>query len=165
MWEAMVECHLELSQTHSASQIARALMDAHSDLPTTLLIAGKVAQHEKQYDLARKLFSRCMGMTQASNSAQALIAYVDLEIATEKYQAAMVLLESKIPFFHTDWLYAKLGELSALMTNWQDAALHFNFALSLNPYNQQAMAGMERLSTYFRPEEADLDEDEYEEEI
>jgi tetratricopeptide (TPR) repeat protein len=164
MWEAMVECHLELNNKHLASQIARNLMDQHSDLALTLIIAGKVAQHEQHFDIARKLYSRSMGMTQASNSAQAMIAYVDLEIATERYEAAKHLLESKVPVFHTDWMYAKLGEVSVLLMDWKDAALHFNFAMSLNPNNQQAQNGMDKLSNHFRPEEADMDEDDLDEE-
>ena len=165
MWECIVDCHLQLNNVASATTIARDLVDKHADLSLTWIIAGKVAEHEKSYELCRKFYSRCMEMCQATNCAQALLAYVDLELHTGRVESAKELLEEKIPYFHTDWLYAKLGDVHVLLQNWAESALSYNMALSLNPFNQQANVALDKLGAHFRPEENDLDDDEeYEEE-
>jgi anaphase-promoting complex subunit 7 len=158
-YEGLVECYLARHQYKEAVCMAREAIEiAPRDFRAVTLVglALSHAKPEEGRDRAKRAFQKALKLN--PSALRPLLALVDIYMQERDYVTCVELLqrgkegmsESHAMHSNADTLDARLGEVHTLIENYTDAMLCFQIALSVNPDNQEAQRGMDRLEKVMR---------------
>eukprot|EP00245_Coleochaete_scutata_P013094 TRINITY_DN5224_c0_g5_i1.p1 TRINITY_DN5224_c0_g5~~TRINITY_DN5224_c0_g5_i1.p1 ORF type:complete len:170 (-),score=51.72 TRINITY_DN5224_c0_g5_i1:81-530(-) len=128
--------------------------------PWAITLLGDVfASQSETRDKARKCFNDALKLDPACMDA--VISMAELYKAEDRFDDAVNLLQKHLRTGTTDMLHAELAKVLVAANKFGDALSHYNAALSINPKNEVARKGLERLEKMMKGVDPDaLEEDE-----
>jgi|MDSY01.2.fsa_nt_gb tetratricopeptide (TPR) repeat protein len=102
------------------------------------------------------LFTKALAMD--PKHIDAAMALVDLHMANRRYDDCVALLQRCLQNHNQDFLHTKLADVLTANGQHSDALAYYHTAMSLNPSNAQAKAGLDRLEKLMRGVDPDQDE-------
>ncbi len=88
-------------------------------------------------------------------TVDAVLALADLYIAAGEHDRCIELLKKSLAGSAHDYMHTKMGEVYTLNGDYSKALACFHAAISTNPHNAAAAAGLERLEKLLRGMEPD----------
>jgi anaphase-promoting complex subunit 7 len=156
-YEGLVECYLARGQYKEAVCMAREAIEvAPRDHRAVTLVGLALSQATGGRDRAKRAFQKALKLD--PGALRPLLALVDIHMQERDFETCIDLLqkgkdgmtEAQAMHSNADMLDARLGEVYTLNENYTDAMTSFHTALSLNPDNQEAQRGLDRLEKVMR---------------
>uniref|UniRef100_A0ACD5ZQ18 Uncharacterized protein n=1 Tax=Avena sativa TaxID=4498 RepID=A0ACD5ZQ18_AVESA len=139
-YQGLVRAYLALSKCKDALFTAREAMKVMHQSAKALKLVGDV------------------------HAISSTLALADLHVAEGRNKEAVLLLERYLRQWADDSLHIKLAQVFAATNLLSDALSHYQSALRINPYNEAAKKGLERLEKQMKGIDPDAPEDEDENE-
>ncbi|KAL6532255.1 Anaphase-promoting complex subunit 7 [Orobanche gracilis] len=160
-YQGLVRCYLALSKIKEALYAAREAMKAMPQSPKALKLVGDVhasntsgrAKAKKFYESALRLEPGFLG---------AALALAELHVTEGRNGDAISLLERYLEDWSDDSLHVKLAQVFAATNMLQDALSHYHAALRINPQNEAAKKGLDRLEKQMKGIDPDVPEEDEE---
>nr|XP_051230214.1 anaphase-promoting complex subunit 7-like [Lolium perenne] len=162
-YQGLVRAYLALSKCKDALFTAREAMKVMHQSAKALKLVGDVhAISSSGREKARKFYESAIRLEPGFLGAA--LALADLHIAEGRNKEAVLLLERYLRQWADDSLHIKLAQVFAATNLLSDALSHYQAALRINPYNEAAKKGLERLEKQMKGIDPDAPEDEDENE-
>ncbi|KAM0915951.1 hypothetical protein ACQ4PT_010492 [Festuca glaucescens] len=162
-YQGLVRAYLALSKCKDALFTAREAMKVMHQSAKALKLVGDVhAISSSGREKARKFYESAIRLEPGFLGAA--LALADLHIAEGQNKEAVLLLERYLRQWADDSLHIKLAQVFAATNLLSDALSHYQAALRINPYNEAAKKGLERLEKQMKGIDPDAPEDEDENE-
>ncbi|CAM6100971.1 unnamed protein product [Calypogeia fissa] len=158
-YQGLVRAYLTIPKYKEALCVAREAMKAMPHSAKALTLVGDVyaqsadgrEKGRKFYESALRLEPGCLG---------AVLALADLNVAEGRNDEAITLLQRYLKNWTDDSLHSKLAQILALSNKLGESLSHYQTALSLNPSNEVAKKGLERLEKQMKGVDPDALEEE-----
>ncbi|KAJ2743644.1 Anaphase promoting complex subunit 7 [Coemansia sp. BCRC 34301] len=162
-YSALVHALVSAGLLKDAFVYAREAAEKMPRHAATLALVGAVLSHSPESaDKAERLLRAALEADR--RSADAVDALAALYVAAARVPDAVALLETHAPEIATDHVYARLADVLTLANRLPEAAENYAAALQLNPDNQRARAGYDRVDRLMHPGSVVGEEEEEEEE-
>ncbi|KAJ2008485.1 hypothetical protein GGI04_000598 [Coemansia thaxteri] len=143
----------QLKEAFVYAREAAELMPRH---PAALAMVGSVLAHSPESaDKAERLLTAALDLDR--RNADAVSSLAALFVATGRVPDAAALLERHLPEIPTDDMHTRYADVLTLANDLPQAAVNYAAALHMNPDNQRARAGYERVDRLMNPH-ADSDD-------
>ncbi|KAJ1947426.1 hypothetical protein FBU59_001873 [Linderina macrospora] len=150
-YRGIVDAYLACARYKDAFVVAKEaaeLMPAHAQ---TLTMVGKVLSHsadthEKAAELLR------MALREDRRCADAVDALASLYAATGRHDEAIAVMDEFLAENPSDALHAKLADILTLADQLPRAAENYAVALDINPGNERARVGLNRVDRLMNPD-------------
>ncbi|BBN12265.1 anaphase-promoting complex subunit 7 [Marchantia polymorpha subsp. ruderalis] len=159
-YQGLVRAHLANSKHKEALCAAREAMKAMPHSAKALTLVGDVyAQNSEGRDKGRKFYESAL--RQEPGYLGAVLSLADLHGAEGRNDEAIALLQRYLKTWADDSLHTKLAQILAASNKLGESLSHYQTALSINPLNEAAKKGLERLEKQMKGVDPDaLDEEE-----
>ncbi|KAL6608215.1 hypothetical protein ACP70R_041278 [Stipagrostis hirtigluma subsp. patula] len=160
-YQGLVRAYLALSKCKDALFTAREAMNVMHQSAKALKLVGDVhATSPSGREKARKFYESAIRLEPGFLGAA--LALADLHVAEGRDKEAILLLERYVHQWADDSLHIKLAQVFAATNMLSDALSHYQSALRINPQNEAAKKGLERLEKQMKgvdPDAPEEDED------
>lgn len=158
-YQGLVHSYLALSKTKEALYAAREAMKAMPQSAKALKLVGDVhASSSSGREKAKKFYESALRLEPGYLGAA--LALAELHVIEGRNGDAVSLLERYLKDWADDSLHVKLAQVFAATNMLQDALSHYQAALRINPQNEAAKKGLERLEKQMKGVDPDAPEDE-----
>jgi len=162
-YQGLVRGNLAISKPKEALLAAREALKALPHSAKALTLVGDVyANNPEARDKARKFYESALRMEPGYLGAA--LALADLRAAEGRNAEAIELLETYLKDWADDSLHTKLAQIYVATEKLDEALSHYSEALRINPNNEAAKKGLERLERQMKGGDPDLVEEEEENE-
>ncbi|AQK42220.1 Anaphase-promoting complex subunit 7 [Zea mays] len=162
-YQGLVRAYLALSKCKDALFTAREAMKVMHQSAKALKLVGDVhAISSSGREKARKFYESAIRLEPGFLGAA--LALADLHVAEGRNKEAVMLLERYIQQWSDDSLHIKVAQVHAATNMLSDALSHYQSALRINPQNEAAKNGLERLEKQMKGVDPDAPEDDEENE-
>ncbi|KAK9289032.1 hypothetical protein L1049_017503 [Liquidambar formosana] len=163
-YQGLVRSYLALSKTKEALYAAREAMKAMPQSAKALKLVGDVhASNSGGREKAKKFYESALRLEPGYLGAA--LALAELHVIEGRNGDAVSLLERYLKDWADDSLHVKLAQVFAATNMLQEALLHYQAALRINPQNEAAKKGLERLEKQMKGVDPDAPEDDDENEV
>ncbi|KAJ2492824.1 hypothetical protein IWW37_001122 [Coemansia sp. RSA 2050] len=146
----LVRALVRAEQLHDAFVHARDMAERMPRHPAALALVGAVLAHSPESaDKAEALLAAALRADR--RHAPAVDALAALYVARGRVSDARALLESHLPEIPTDDMHTRYADVLTLANDLPAAAVSYAAALDLNPDNQRARAGYDRVGRLMQP--------------
>ncbi|KAA8527481.1 hypothetical protein F0562_034804 [Nyssa sinensis] len=143
-YQGLVRSYLALSKIKEALHAAREAMKAMPQSAKALKLVGDVhASNSGGREKAKKFYESALRLEPGYLGAA--LALAELHVIEGRNGDAVSLLERYLKDWADDSLHVKLAQVFAATYMLQDALSHYQAALRINPQNEAAKKGLERL--------------------
>ncbi|KAJ1944549.1 Anaphase promoting complex subunit 7 [Kickxella alabastrina] len=140
---------------------AAELMPRHAG---TLAMVGMVLSHSvESSDKAARLLQAALEID--CHCTEAVTALASLHVANQQFDAAVALIEKYLPDNESDDMYTHYADVLTLANELPKAAVNYNTALSINPDNERARVGYERIDKLMHPGSAEFEGEDMPDEV
>ncbi|GJW53620.1 anaphase-promoting complex subunit 7 [Tanacetum coccineum] len=158
-YQGLVRSYLALSKTKEALYAAREAMKAMPQSAKALKLVGDVyASNSSGRDKAKKFYESALRLEPGYLGAA--LALAELHVMEGRNYEAVTLLERYLKDWADDSLHVKLAQVFAATNMMQDSLSHYQSALRINPLNEAAKKGLERLEKLMKGVDPDAPEEE-----
>lgn len=162
-YQGLVRAYLALSKQKEALCVAREAMKAMPHSAKALTLVGDVYAHTQDgREKARKFYESALRLEPGYLGA--VLSLADLNGKDGRVDEAMSLLHKYLKNWADDALHTKLAQVLASTNRIGESLSHYQAALSINPLNDAAKKGSERLAKLMKGLDPDALEDEEEHE-
>uniref|UniRef100_A0A7N0TKA7 Anaphase-promoting complex subunit 7 n=2 Tax=Kalanchoe fedtschenkoi TaxID=63787 RepID=A0A7N0TKA7_KALFE len=163
-YQGLVRSYLALSKLKEALSAARDFVKAmpHS-AKATKLVGDVYASHSGSRDKAKKYYESALRLE--PGFLEAALALAELHKVEGRLDDALSLLSRYLKDCTDDSLHVKLAQVYATKNMLQAALSHYQSALRLNPQNEAAKKGLERLEKQMKGLDPDAPEDDEENDV
>ncbi|XP_030975923.1 anaphase-promoting complex subunit 7 [Quercus lobata] len=163
-YQGLVQSYLVLSKTKEALYAAREAMKAMPQSAKALKLVGDVhASNSGGREKAKKFYESALRLEPGYLGAA--LALAELHVIEGRNGDAVSLLERYLKDWADDSLHVKLAQVFAATNMLQDALSHYHSALRINPQNEAAKKGLERLEKQMKGMDPDAPEEDEENEV
>ncbi|KAG0473322.1 hypothetical protein HPP92_015179 [Vanilla planifolia] len=163
-YQGLVRSYLSLSKLKEALYAAREAMKIMPQSAKALKLVGDVhASNSSGRDKARKFYESSLRLE--PGYLDAALALAELHVDEGRTKDAICLLERYIKDCADDSLHTKLAQVFAATNMHSEALSHFQAALRINPQNNEAKKGLERLEKQMKGIDPDAPEEDEENEV
>ncbi|KAJ1840694.1 Anaphase promoting complex subunit 7 [Coemansia sp. RSA 2708] len=156
-YRGVVEAHVRCGRYKEAFVHAKELAELMPAHAAALAMVGVVLSHSAEgHDKAARLLQAALDAD--PRCTEALAALASLHVASQQLDAAVALLERYLPDNETDDMYTRYADVLTLANELPKAAVNYTVALELNPANERAKIGFDRVDRLMHPS-ADDDDD------
>ncbi|XP_057429582.1 anaphase-promoting complex subunit 7 [Lotus japonicus] len=163
-YQGLVHTYLALSKIKEALYASREAMKAMPQSAKALKLVGDVhASNSGGREKAKKFYESALRLEPGYLGAA--LALAELHVIEGRNGDAVSLLERYLKDWADDSLHVKLAQVFAATNMLQEALSHYQAALRLNPHNEAAKRGLERLEKQMKgvdPDAPEEDEDDVE---
>nr|CAD1843506.1 unnamed protein product [Ananas comosus var. bracteatus] len=160
-YQGLVRAYLALSKSKEALFTAREAMKVMHQSAKALKLVGDVhASNSSGREKARKFYESALRLEPGFLGAA--LALADLHVVEGRNKEAVSLLERYLRDWADDSLHVKLAQVFAATNMLSDALSHYQAALRINPQNEAAKKGLERLEKQMKGMDPDAPEEEEE---
>ncbi|THG23975.1 hypothetical protein TEA_017012 [Camellia sinensis var. sinensis] len=160
----LVHSYLALSKIKEALHAAREAMKAMPQSAKALKLVGDVhASNSGGREKAKKFYESALRLEPGYLGAASALA--ELHVIEGRNGDAVSLLERYLKDWADDSLHIKLAQVFAATNMLQDALSHYQAALRINPQNEAAKKGLERLEKQMKGVDPDAPEEDEENEV
>ncbi|KAJ0980686.1 hypothetical protein J5N97_008941 [Dioscorea zingiberensis] len=160
-YQGLVRSYLALSRVKEALFTAREAMKIMPQSAKALKLVGDVhASNSNGREKARKFYESALRLEPGFLGAA--LALAELHVVEGRNKDAVSLLERYLKDWADDSLHIKLAQVFAATNMLLEALSHYQAALRINPQNEAAKKGLERLEKQMKgvdPDAPDEDED------
>lgn len=158
-YQGLVRSYLSLSKIKEALYAAREAMKAMPQSAKALKLVGDAhASSTSGREKAKKFYESALRLEPGFLGAA--LALAELHVMEGRNGDAVSLLERYLKDWADDSLHVKLAQVFAATNMLQDALSHYQAALRINPQNEAAKKGLERLEKQMKGVDPDAPEDE-----
>ncbi|XP_024362158.1 anaphase-promoting complex subunit 7 isoform X1 [Physcomitrium patens] len=159
-YQGLVRAYLAIPKHKEALCAAREAMKAMPQSAKALTLVGDVyAAHQDGRDKARRFYESALRLEPTYLGS--VFALADLYGMEGRTEEAILLLQRYLKTWADDALHTKLAQIFAASDKLGDSLFHYQTALSINPANDAAKKGLERLEKQMKGVDPDaLEEDE-----
>ncbi|CAI7810901.1 unnamed protein product [Closterium sp. NIES-54] len=144
VFQGLVRAYLRIPKLKEAIAAAREAVKAFPNSASALSLLGEVyLQHSDSRDKARKVFEAALRMD--GRCGAAVTGLADAHTMDGRHAAAVDVLERHLAVDAADWIHVKLGFVHMAANRLPDALHHLQTALSINPTNENAKRGLNRI--------------------
>ncbi|XP_066362454.1 anaphase-promoting complex subunit 7-like isoform X2 [Miscanthus floridulus] len=162
-YQGLVRAYLALSKCKEALFTAREAMKVMHQSAKALKLVGDVhAISSSGREKARKFYESAIRLEPGFLGAA--LALADLHVVEGRNKEAVILLEKYLRQWADDSLHIKLAQVHAATNMLSDALSHYQSALRINPQNEAAKNGLERLEKQMKGVDPDAPEEDEENE-
>ncbi|TVU17813.1 hypothetical protein EJB05_33870 [Eragrostis curvula] len=162
-YQGLVRAYLALSKCKEALFTAREAMKVMHQSAKALKLVGDVyAISSSGREKARKFYESALRLEPGFLGAA--LALADLHVSEGRNKEAVMLLEKYLQQWADDSLHIKLAQVFAATNMLPDALSHYQSALRINPHNEAAKKGLERLEKQMKGVDPDAPEEDEENE-
>ncbi|GMN46471.1 hypothetical protein TIFTF001_015662 [Ficus carica] len=163
-YQGLVHSYLSLSKIKEALYAAREAMKAMPQSAKALKLVGDVhASNSSGREKAKKFYESALRLEPGYLGAA--LALAELHVMEGRNGDAVTLLERYLKDWADDSLHVKLAQVFAATNMLQDALSHYQAALRINPQNEAAKKGLERLEKQMKGVDPDAPEEDEENEV
>ncbi|KAL4642838.1 hypothetical protein ACB092_02G048800 [Castanea dentata] len=163
-YQGLVQSYLVLSKTKEALHAAREAMKAMPQSAKALKLVGDVhASNSGGREKAKKFYESALRLEPGYLGAA--LALAELHVIEGRNGDAVSLLERYLKDWADDSLHVKLAQVFAATNLLQDALSHYQSALRINPQNEAAKKGLDRLEKQMKGVDPDAPEEDEENEV
>ncbi|KAJ7980229.1 anaphase-promoting complex subunit 7 [Quillaja saponaria] len=163
-YQGLVHSYLALSKIKDALYASREAMKAMPQSAKALKLVGDVhASNSGGREKAKKFYESALRLEPGYLGAA--LALAELHVIEGRNGDAVSLLERYLKDWADDSLHVKLAQVFAATNMLQEALSHYQAALRLNPQNEAAKRGLERLEKQMKGVDPDAPEDDEENEL
>ncbi|XP_027121116.2 anaphase-promoting complex subunit 7-like isoform X1 [Coffea arabica] len=163
-YQGLVRSYLALSKIKEALHAAREAMKAMPQSAKALKLVGDVhASSTTGREKAKKFYESALRLEPGYLGAA--LALAELHVMEGRNGDAVSLLERYLKDWADDSLHVKLAQVFAATNMLQDALLHYQAALRINPQNEAAKKGLERLEKQMKGVDPDAPEEDEENDV
>ncbi|ERN16912.1 hypothetical protein AMTRI_Chr02g264590 [Amborella trichopoda] len=163
-YQGLVRSYLALNKTKEALCVAREAMKAMPQSAKALTLVGDVYfSHPSGIEKARKFYESALRLERGYLGAA--LALADLHVMEGRHGDAISLLERYLNDWEDDSLHTKLAQIFSKSNMLLESVTHYQTALSINPQNDAAKKGLERLDKQMKGMDPDAPEDDEENEV
>ncbi|KAI8561591.1 hypothetical protein RHMOL_Rhmol04G0352100 [Rhododendron molle] len=163
-YQGLVRSYLALSKIKEALHSAREAMKAMPQSAKALKLVGDVhASNSGGREKAKKFYESALRLEPGYLGAA--LALAELHVIEGRNGDAVSLLERYLKDWADDSLHVKLAQVYAATNMLQEALSHFQAALRINPQNEGAKKGLERLEKQMKGVDPDAPEEDEENEV
>ncbi|KAJ2861178.1 Anaphase promoting complex subunit 7, partial [Coemansia erecta] len=161
-FRAVVESLVQCGRYKEAFVYAREMAELLPQHAGALAMVGMVLSHSPESsDKARRLLEAALDIDK--RCAEAVGALASLHVADGRVEDAIRVVEKHLPHMQTDDMYTRYADVLTLANELPKAAVNYTAALTINPANERARAGLDRVDKLMHPTAAaDLDDEEEE---
>ncbi|KAL1288858.1 hypothetical protein HN51_057317 [Arachis hypogaea] len=157
-YQGLVHTYLALSKIKEALYASREAMKAMPQSAKALKLVGDVhASNTGGREKAKKFYESALRLEPGYLGAA--LALAELHVIEGRNGDAVSLLERYLKDWADDSLHVKLAQVFAATNMLQEALSHYQAALRLNPQNEAAKRGLERLEKQMKGVDPDAPED------
>ncbi|XP_008804571.2 anaphase-promoting complex subunit 7 isoform X2 [Phoenix dactylifera] len=161
--QGLVRSYLALSKSKEALFTAREAMKVMPQSAKALKLVGDVhASSSGGREKARKFYESALRLEPGFLGAA--LALAELHVVEGRNKDAVSLLERYLKDWADDSLHIKLAQVFAASNMLSDALSHYQAALRINPQNEAAKKGLDRLEKQMKGMDPDAPEEEEENE-
>ncbi|KAH8966624.1 hypothetical protein BDL97_03G035500 [Sphagnum fallax] len=162
-YQGLVRAYLAIPKQKEALCAAREAMRAMPHSAKALTLVGDVYAHNPDgREKAQKFYESAL--RSEPGFLGAVLALADLHGREGRNDEATVLLQQYLKNWADDSLHTKLAQILAATEKLGESLSHYQTALSINPLNEAAKKGLERLEKHMKGVDPDALEDEEENE-
>lgn len=163
-YQGLVRSYLALSKIKEALYAAREAMKAMPQSAKALKLVGDVhASSTSGREKAKKFYESALRLEPGFLGAA--LALAELHVMEGRNGDAVSLLERYLKDWADDSLHVKLAQVFAATNMLQDALSHYQAALRMNPQNEAAKKGLERLEKQMKGVDPDAPEEDEDNEV
>lgn len=163
-YQGLVHSYLALSKMKEALYAAREAMKAMPQSAKALKLVGDVhASNSGGREKAKKFYESALRLEPGYLGAA--LALAELHVIEGRNGDAVSLLERYLKDWADDSLHVKLAQVFAATNMLQEALSHYQAALRMNPQNEAAKKGLERLEKQMKGVDPDAPEDDEDNEV
>ncbi|CAL1397140.1 unnamed protein product [Linum trigynum] len=163
-YQGLVHSYLAFSKTKEALHAAREAMKAMPQSAKALKLVGDVhASNSSGREKAKKFYESALRLEPGYFGAA--LALAELHCVEGRNGDAVSLLERYVKDWADDSLHVKLAQVYAATNALQEALSHYQAALRLNPQNEAAKKGLERLEKQMKGVDPDAPEEDEDNEV
>ncbi|PKA53433.1 Anaphase-promoting complex subunit 7 [Apostasia shenzhenica] len=163
-FQGLVRSYLALSKAKEALYAAREAMKIMPQSAKALKLVGDVhASNSSGREKARKFYESSLRLE--PGYLDAALALAELHVVEGRTKDAVCLLERYIKDCADDSLHTKLAQVFAATSMLSEALSHFQEALRINPQNEAAKKGLDRLEKQMKGIDPDAPEEDEENEV
>lgn len=158
-YQGLVHSYLAFSKVKEALYAAREAMKAMPQSAKALKLVGDVhASNSGGREKAKKFYESALRLEPGYLGAA--LALAELHVIEGRNGDAVSLLERYLKDWADDSLHVKLAQVFAATNMLQDSLSHYQSALRINPQNEAAKKGLERLEKQMKGVDPDAPEEE-----
>ncbi|XP_071730439.1 anaphase-promoting complex subunit 7-like [Rutidosis leptorrhynchoides] len=158
-YQGLVPSYLALSKPKEALCAAREAMKAMPQSAKALKLVGDVyASGPSGREKAKKFYESALRLEPGYLGGA--LALAELHVMEGRNYEAVTLLERYLKDWADDSLHVKLAQVFAATNMLQDSLSHYQAALRVNPLNEAAKKGLERLEKQMKGVDPDAPEEE-----
>ncbi|VFQ64668.1 unnamed protein product [Cuscuta campestris] len=162
-YQGLVGSYLKLSKTKEALHAAREAMKIMPQSAKVLKLVGDVhASNTTGREKAKKFYESSLRLEPGYLGAA--LALAELHVIEGRNEDAISHLEQYLNDWAHDSLHIKLAQVFSATNMLQDALSHYQAALRINPQNEAAKKGLERLEKQMKGVDPDAPEEDEENE-
>ncbi|KAJ7955055.1 anaphase-promoting complex subunit 7 [Quillaja saponaria] len=163
-YQGLVHSYLSLSKIKDALYASREAMKAMPQSAKALKLVDDVhASNSGGREKAKKFYESALQLEPGYLGAA--LALAELHVIEGRNGDAVSLLERNLKDWADDSLHVKLSQVFAATNMLQESLSHYQAALRLNPQNEAARRGLERLEKQMKGVDPDAPEDDEENEV
>ncbi|XP_074320804.1 anaphase-promoting complex subunit 7 [Silene latifolia] len=157
-YQGLVHSYLAISKVKEALYIAREAMKTMPQSPKVLKLVGDVhAKSSSGMEKAKKFYEAAL--RSEPGYLGAALALAELHVVEGRNSDAVSLLERYLKDWADDSLHVKLAQVFAATNMLQEALSHYQAALRINPQNEAAKKGLDRLEKQMKGIDPDAPEE------
>ncbi|KAJ1725146.1 Anaphase promoting complex subunit 7 [Coemansia erecta] len=157
-FRGLVQAHVRAGRFKEAFVYAKEMAELMPRSAPALAAVGLVLSHSPEStDKAQRLLLAALDIDPACNDAVAALA--SLHVAAGSVDEAVELVEKYLPHNDSDDMYTRYADLLTLANRLPQAAANYTTALTINPENERARVGFDRVDKLMHPDAADDDDD------
>lgn len=163
-YQGLVRSYLALSKTKEALYAAREAMKAMPQSAKALKLVGDVhSSNSGGREKAKKFYESALRLEPGFLGAA--LALAELHVNEGRNRDAVSLLERYLKDWADDSLHVKLAQVFAVTNMLQEALTHYEAALRINPQNEAAIKGLDRVEKQMKGVDPDAPEEDEENEV
>uniref|UniRef100_A0A2P2KKU8 Anaphase-promoting complex subunit 7 n=1 Tax=Rhizophora mucronata TaxID=61149 RepID=A0A2P2KKU8_RHIMU len=163
-YQGLVHSYLQFAKIKEALHAAREAMKAMPQSAKALKLVGDVhASNSSGREKAKKFYESALRLEPGYLGAA--LALAELHFIEGRNGDAVSLLERYLKDWADDSLHVKLAQVFGATNMLQEALSHYNAALRINPANEAATKGIERLEKQMKGVDPDAPEEDEENEV
>ncbi|XVE65654.1 hypothetical protein DITRI_Ditri08aG0017400 [Diplodiscus trichospermus] len=163
-YQGLVHSYLACSKVKEGLYAAREAMKAMPQSAKALKLVGDVhASNSGGREKAKKFYESALRLEPGYLGAA--LALAELHVIEGRNGDAVSLLERYLKDWADDSLHVKLAQVFAATNMLQDSLSHYQSALRINPQNEAAKKGLERLEKQMKGVDPDAPEEEEENDV
>ncbi|KAK5582307.1 hypothetical protein RB653_003890 [Dictyostelium firmibasis] len=159
----LVRCHLILNQMKEALIVAETINFLSPDYSKTMALLGMVlANQPEEREEARKILTKALALS--PHCTDTVLTLSKLNVVEGRFQEAIDILNNQLEYQETDLMHTEIAGVYLTKDYHEEAMIHYNSALEINPQYEPASRGIARLELIMKGIDPDQELDQENEE-